>query len=584
MRPAEARLALLLAVAAGASACVAALAQGGVAPQALDATLDGPTSWNALLGSRPHVPLGDRAIVVLKAPSLAQGGDPAGEVALQNRVAARFGLEPQLRFTHVLDGFSAEVDPGRIPLVESDPAVAGVYPVRAAYPAYVSTGATNAATIQPPPGGLDGRGVPVALIAPPGGPSALAAVLAQAAPGAAAIPVTVGPRSDQVLAGLERAVALRARIAVVGVAEPYAGFPDSPEARAAAGAAALGTLVVAAAGDDGFAAGSGDLSAWAAAPDALGVAAADTRPSTALVHVEAPGWAGTVTLAGGPAPSTPLSLPLAAPTRPGLLGFFSGSGASLVAGRAAVVPSAKEVADAVRAGARAVVIAGGVLPSGSVSSPVPVVALPLVRGGSVTIAPAGSSRNPGRGRLASFSSTGPTTAVAAGVALRISGGRTLTGTGAAAAVAAGRAAISAEATPSASAADLRASLAPGGAAAGRPPRVPLLGNVHLTPSSFAAADTAPALLGVEAGRVVATTAGPEIVSLSRLDVELWRGSRYLGTLARIRDVLPGRYTFGLTGRSPAGAPLPPGEYTVVVVARSVEGGSSNRRMTRFSLR
>ena len=60
--------------------------------------------------------------------------------------------------------------------------------------------------------------------------------------------------ADQLLAGLERAVdpdqdgavTDAAPIALVPVVEPFAAFGDSPEARAVAGAAALGTLVVAA--------------------------------------------------------------------------------------------------------------------------------------------------------------------------------------------------------------------------------------------------------------------------------------------------------------------------------------------------
>ena len=48
--------------------------------------------------------------------------------------------------------------------------------------------------------------------------------------------------------------------------------------------------------------------------------------------------------------------------------------------------------------------------------------------------------------------------------------------------------------------------------------------------------------------------------LSRLDVELWRGGKRIGVLARLRDVLPGRYAFGLTGRGPRGARSPRGAY------------------------
>ena len=71
--------------------------------------------------------------------------------------------------------------------------------------------------------------------------------------------VSVYGRTDQVLAGLEAAVDPNAdgdahdavRIALVGVVEPFASFPDAPLATAAAGALALDTLVVAPAGNDG---------------------------------------------------------------------------------------------------------------------------------------------------------------------------------------------------------------------------------------------------------------------------------------------------------------------------------------------
>ena len=66
-------------------------------------------------------------------------------------------------------------------------------------------------------------------------------------------------RSDQLIAGLDRAVDPNGdgdahdavRVALVGVAEPYAAFTDSPEARAVQGALDLNTLVVAPAGNDG---------------------------------------------------------------------------------------------------------------------------------------------------------------------------------------------------------------------------------------------------------------------------------------------------------------------------------------------
>ena len=89
------------------------------------------------------------------------------------------------------------------------------------------------------------------------------------------------------MAGLERAVDpdgngdLRdaADIALAAVVEPFAAFSDSPESRAVAGATRLGTLVVAAAGNDGRAGreGFGSVGGPGGAPDALTVGALDAR-------------------------------------------------------------------------------------------------------------------------------------------------------------------------------------------------------------------------------------------------------------------------------------------------------------------
>ena len=46
----------------------------------------------------------------------------------------------------------------------------------------------------------------------------------------------------------------------------------------------------------------------------------------------------------------------------------------------------------------------------------------------------------------------------------------------------------------------------------------------------------------------------------------------LGLLARLRDVLPGQYAFGLTGRGPDGLRLEPGPYRLRLVARPAAGG------------
>ncbi len=101
-------------------------------------------------------------------------------------------------------------------------------------------------------------------------------------------------RSDQLIAGLERAVDPNGdgdchdavRVALLGVAEPYAAFTDGPEAQAVAGALSLNTMVVAPGGNDGVAGpGFGSVAGPAAAPGALAVAATDTRTETPEARV-----------------------------------------------------------------------------------------------------------------------------------------------------------------------------------------------------------------------------------------------------------------------------------------------------------
>jgi hypothetical protein len=117
------------------------------------------------------------------------------------------------------------------------------------------------------------------------------------------------------------------------------------------------------------------------------------------------------------------------------------------------------------------------------------------------------------------------------------------------------------------------------------------GDINLIPAatlssrSFTASDTRPALLAVDAGRVLEVAGRPELRPVSRLDVELWRtDGTEVGTLARLRDVLPGRYTFGLTGRGPDGQLLAPGTYQIRIVAFPVDVGKASRRRLNFTLR
>jgi subtilisin family serine protease len=748
-------------------------------------------------------------------------------------------VQPEFSYTRTLNGFSAAFDARGIALLERAADVAGVYPVRAAYPASLSSRLLTTSEFGERPNiGLsdkDGRGVTIALLdtgvdrAHPflrgrvasgvdivggesgalaasrpdepaqlerhgtqmagllvgsGGPGALAGV----APGATVLPIRVAGwqrdasanwavygRTDQVLAGLERAVDPNAdgdahdaaRVALVGVAEPFAAFADGPLALAAVGAMRLDTLVVAPAGNDGPAGpGYGSVAGPGGAPAALTVGAADLRPRFGQVRVvlraglrvefdELRPLAGAVTPTraldvGIGAPRSVTSGPVGYRGAVPLLDFFDHRGASLVAGRAALLPAGVDpngsVANAAQAGAVAVLFYGADLPAGGVGldegAPIPAVSVPeavaqtllaRIRLGTQTTVSLGAvhtESNAGEGRVMPFSSTGlafdgrvKPELVAPGVALETAepgvnadgSARygTVNGTSAAAALVAGSVALLAQARPYLDADALKsllvgsarplpedrvtaqgvglidiggatatevgaspASLALGradsqswrteqefvlrnvsfrrlilsldvrvaqeGAAAlrfdlrpqhfslgpGRSIRVhvrarvasklvgtapaegvvivtpaagreilvpwvitfgkrrpPVLASVRLSTRAFSPSDAAPALLSFVAGSVRRSAGEPDVLPLSRLDLELWspEGGR-VGLLARLRDVLPGRYSFGVTGRDPAGAVLPRGEYQLRLVAFATDAGPPTTRTVGFTIK
>ena len=161
-------------------------------------------------------------------------------------------------------------------------------------------------------------------------------------------------RTDQVIAGLERAVDPNhdgdahdaARIALIGVAVPYAAFTDSPEARAIQGALQLDTLVVAPAGNDGPAGPAfGSISSPGGSPAALTVAAADLRARREEVRVVV--RVGLDLVLDRPLPlagavvaerrARARARRAARGRRQPPRAFFDGHGRSLVAGRAALV-------------------------------------------------------------------------------------------------------------------------------------------------------------------------------------------------------------------------------------------------------
>ncbi len=832
---------------AAATLTLAAVALGGGAGEA--------ESWRSAFERRGQFDLRGRVIVVLASPSLADRvaageGLPSAKVqrqlaretdVLQRRLVAALrrqgvAIRRDRVYTLVLNGFSTVVDARALAALERTPGVAGVYPVRAVYPAALTARAAAFRATSPPLAlpGSTGAGVTVALLdsgvdrqhpsltgrvlfgvdllgrdasAEPGkrpgsgelethGTRMAALVVGRSgqgtAPDARILPIRIlgwrrtvdgsyeeAGTGDALLAGLERAVDPdgdgdvedAVRIALAPIVEPYASFPDSPESRAVEGAARLGTLVVAAVGNDGPGGegGAGTVGAPASADAALAVGAADLRPAVERVRITVASagatlFSGAVRLLGGLAPDGSLQVPVVAlrgptlsdPGRPAAVlapGLARGDlldveGRSLVAGKALVVPAdgrplRSRVANAARAGARAVVVYGTTLPGGSLGleerAAITTVALPARAGASIERALAGEGavritieptappeRNAGAEQVAPFSSGGVSSGgrpkpdvVAPGVALLTADPRgaadgapryaIVSGTSVAAAVAAGAAALVASQRPELDAAALRAvlvggarqltglptqpitragagmldpvaadaaevvaepatlaagrwttagwsavvpvrvrnvsirslrvslglvvdgdeatltltarpaalDLAPGEEATiqllvqsrdralvrstlsgvvvlspegGPPARVPwaavvapaagaLVGDAALTSASIVPSrkGTPPAsILTFRAGGVTVTSGGTVVEPVGRLDVEIWRDGVRLGAVARLRDLLPGRYAVAITGRGPDGRRLSPGRYQLVLRAEGAapsEGGA-----------
>jgi hypothetical protein len=109
------------------------------------------------------------------------------------------------------------------------------------------------------------------------------------------------------------------------------------------------------------------------------------------------------------------------------------------------------------------------------------------------------------------------------------------------------------------------------AIAPRPADLALVDSVSLSNWEFAPSKSAPVVLAFRAGHAVPGSGGEQIEPVGLLDLELWtpKGKR-LGVIARMRDLLPGRYAFGLTGRGPDGKVLEPGTYVLRLRAQPVD--------------
>src|SRR5689334_406871 len=142
-------------------------------------------TWRGLVGeAHPQVAIGNRRIVVLRTPSVAQrlaaakfateaeerawaaDAYAAQQQVLVTLAAHGLGVRPDFSYARVLDGFSATLDPRAEALLEQNSEVLGVYPVRAAFPASLSASKLIPAVAPPPAAlrGYNGRGVRIALL------------------------------------------------------------------------------------------------------------------------------------------------------------------------------------------------------------------------------------------------------------------------------------------------------------------------------------------------------------------------------------------------------------------------------------
>src|SRR5262249_4794713 len=113
----------------------------------------------------------------------------------------------------------------------------------------------------------------------------------------------------------------------------------------------------------------------------------------------------------------------------------------------------------------------------------------------------------------------------------------------------------------------------------------VLGPLRLSTTAFEPSDAGPALLTFRAGRLALQGGHDAVQPLSQLTLQLLDSDgNDLGTLATLRDLLPGRYAFGLTGRTPAGNTLAPGRYRLRVTAIPSLAGRASREEVAFTIK
>jgi len=100
--------------------------------------------------------------------------------------------------------------------------------------------------------------------------------------------------------------------------------------------------------------------------------------------------------------------------------------------------------------------------------------------------------------------------------------------------------------------------------------VDLLSQISLRTTGERVSDATPAVVSFVVG-AIETEGDLQVRPVDELEIQLWRGSTFVGVLSRRRELLPGRYAFGLTGRGSRGERLARGSYVVRLVARPGDG-------------
>jgi hypothetical protein len=107
----------------------------------------------------------------------------------------------------------------------------------------------------------------------------------------------------------------------------------------------------------------------------------------------------------------------------------------------------------------------------------------------------------------------------------------------------------------------------------------LLADAAFSADQFSPSDSAPSVLSFRVGTVGADGDGDSLEAVQLLVAELLTAKgKPVGQLARLHDLLPGRYALGLTGRGPAGKTLKPGRYILRLRAHP-PAGDVNARAT-----